>query len=239
MSNINKAIDYNDIDVFINTVNKQIEYKKKEEEKRRADEMAQRAMYNSVGNSVKRIMEEEKRSKELEKERKKKILISVGSALLTCSITFGLIAANIDSWNAKLDAQKRSTMDYIESCQVLLDNNLAYHDPQRQNPFVIADNSVKDYKKLNITSPRDVYSYMIAFERNKEEFNDFIKSVYYIDEDNNIQYYKSFEDFLNRNGYLDKEDFMNKIKKEYQDEIMQESEKNKNYSNLVARKGGK
>lgn len=79
----------------------------------------------------------------------------------------------------------------------------------------IEDNSVSDYKKLNVSSADEVYIYVYRsiISNSDEEVNDFIKSVSYYDAEGNKCYYTDFNDFLVRNNFKDEKDFKDSMRK--------------------------
>ena len=95
--------------------------------------------------------------------------------------------------------------------QNMLYYNLAHHEPQRENPFVVNNNSTQDYEILNADTLVDVYIYrkILAEYGYENEFNKLMQSISYFDVNGDLCNYQSFEQYLEINGYPDIKTFEN------------------------------
>lgn len=222
--------DATDIDATVRII-KQAQKEREEEylrekaqrEQEARDEAAQRAIANSVGNTVQRILYDEKRKKELERKDKNKIKAIVATTLVLVSLTVGIVT--VKGGEIKNDFQTYMKVDsYLSDLTddkeyLLRREGLAVLDYSKYNPFFVFDNSVEDYKKLQVSSVEDVYLYMQIL--NDREFDKFIQAVSYYDNDPSSDtygqkfYYKSFKQFLEKNGFKNKLDFINQIHDAY------------------------
>lgn len=149
-------------------------------------------------------MLQEKRARlEREKERKKnkrnnrlKSVISAiaAAATLTTSAYMAEKLISKDKDNTKI-TKAMETLTNLGKDE-LLRNQLAFMEGDE---FVVKNNSVSDYSKLDADTPMEVYIYKMAID-NKEEFNKFIQSVTY---ENDLYCYTDFDQFLRINGYYD------------------------------------
>lgn len=249
MNDINNHIDYNNDDASIELINNQNKNRRERElEQQRINNLAyerakaERAIANSVGNTVSRIMYDNERAKTIERQRKNRIKATVGAALVFCSLSLGLITANAEEIKIEHELHVDTNEKITQKAQLLISRKLA-SKAEGNKPFTILDNRIDDYKKLYVTSPKDVYIYLEVFGDNKNEFDKFIKAVYYYDINGEICYYTSFIEFLNRNGYADEKDFKEKIENDYKETIKIQLENGKEqeftYSETSIRKGGK
>lgn len=231
--------DFNDDDVFVNIVNNNAALKEKIA--REEDEIKK-----DIGYDVKRIMEQsisEAYWTDIETKRKKQttfrrtLKAAVAVILIIFVIKLGIIINKNNAFNEYIGES------ISQIGEDLLSNGLAYTDG---GELVVLNNSTQKYKNLNIKNNTDIYLYMNIL--NEEQFNNFIKSVSYVDNNKNSStygqtcYYTSFEQFLSINGYPDSETFKNymeqELKKMYEQSDAQFKE-NSLITNSLRSKGGK
>lgn len=226
-------VSYDDFDDVISMVNNG--YNRRREEDAKRDEQLRIKREKEVNGAVfmidealKRSIREEDWRIEIQKraertqneyrENVKKTIIAVliGAAIVSpFAIKAGEAIINkVNHWsavNSAVAAQSNAAKDN------LLLNGLAYVDESKAyevdrafahvTPFTIRDNSVDDYRVLNVKDYVDVYVYKTLLT--DSEFNDFIKSVSYVDGNGNVCRYVSFEQFLKINGFPDEMTFEN------------------------------
>ena len=245
MNNINNPIDYRNDDASVELINNLNKKRREMElEQERLNNLAfekakaERAIANSVGNTVSRIMYDNERAKIIEKQRKNKIKATVGAFLVLCSLSTGLIIAHGDEIKTNHEVYTEINEQINEKTKLVINRKLA-EKAEGNKPFTILENKVSEYGTLNVTSPNDVYTYMKIFGDNLEEFNKLIMSINYYDVNGQICYYTGFDDFLVRNGYSDVKDFEEKIKNTIKITLEDNIEQEFTYSESSVRKGGK
>lgn len=224
---------YDEIDDVISMVNNGFERRRQEQIKREAEfeekseknvtavaSMIDRALERSIKEEDWKIQQQKisnDRNAEYHKKMKTTIIAVLIGASLVAPLAFKSGKALIDRFNHWKDIEVAVAVQSNEIENILKENDLAYEDlEKRQNfengysneiSFTVRDNSVQDYKCLNVKDYVDVYLYKNTLP--PEEFEDFIKSVSYVDTNGAICNYLNFEQFLRINGFPDERTFIN------------------------------
>ena len=125
--------------------------------------------------------------------------ITLGIAVTLGSMT---ITENI-SRNAAVTQEMNQAKNYLKETLAsnLIQNNLASIDVNTKK-LIVNNNTVEDYKKLDVKKDLDVYIYREILPT--QEFNKLINSMTY---DNGTKNYSSFYEYLQINDYYSSKDF--------------------------------
>lgn len=209
---------YNDDVSFFNIVNQNS--KQKEQEARKESEL--RGNFRIIEQAVARSIKEEDWKQEKAKideerrkeyQRQKKIAIKTILAAIVLVLGLGMVAKpHIEKEKMKNQSVNIMINDSKDDLRMYGLATLDYSKPEKklmnEGPYTVKDNTTKDYERLNISSYDigRIYSYMYIL--NDEEFEDFIRSV----EPNNGLTYANFKDYLDRNGFSSKSEFVEAAK---------------------------
>ena len=224
---------YDDFDDVLDIVNSGFERRRQEQAQRDEKQKIKRekeingavlmidaALERSIREEDWRIQTQKTAEAAEEKYRKnfKRTIIAVllGAALVS---PFALKAGEsiINKYNHWTSVNSAVAVQSVEVRDNLMTNRLAYVDMSKVEnlehvsyevtPFTVRDNSVEDYKVLNVKDYVDVYLYMINLP--ETEFRDFIRSITYVDTNGSVCYYENFEQYLRINGFPDERTFTN------------------------------
>lgn len=194
-------------------------------------------------------IEREKKEVMAAEEYRRKIKTAIVSVLIGATLIspFAFIAGKsivnkFERWRAVNSAV---AMQSNEALDQLLRYKLAYIDEDKfskmehvssENPVTIKNNNVEDYRVLKVDNYIDVYLYKLNLP--SSEFNDFIRSLTYTDNNGNLVHYVNFEQYLKINGFPDEDTFKNYAEEgAFQRAVQKEQEKLINNQN--ANKGGR
>jgi len=224
---------YDEIDDVISMVNNGYERRRQEQNKRdeklaeKRDKeataavwMIDRALERSIKEEDWKIQQEKvskERDAEYHKKMKATIIAVLIGATLVAPFAFKGGKAIIDRFNHWKDVEIAVAVQSDEIEDTLKEYGLAYEDGEKRQQFengnleatvfTVRDNSVHDYKILNVKDYIDVYLYKNILP--PEEFDDFIRSVSYVDTNGMVCCYLNFEQFLRINGFPDEKTFVN------------------------------
>lgn len=209
---------YNGDVSFFNIVNQNARQKeaqaRKESELRGNFAMIEQAVARSIKEeewNQKKAKIDEKRRKEY--ERQKKIAIKTILAAIVLVLGLGMVTKNHIKEEIKTNQSVNIMInDSRDDLRMYGLATLDYSKPEKklmnEGPYTVKDNTTKDYERLNVRSYDigRIYSYMYIL--NDEEFEDFIRSV----DPNDGSTYTSFKDYLDRNGFASKSEFVEAAK---------------------------
>lgn len=246
---------YDDFDDVLDMVNRNyqnvaIQQAKREEEARVKREkeidgavwMIDRALERSIKEEEWEIKMKKAADERAEDERKKRkatvIAVLIAAGLISpFAIKAGqTIIQKYEHWK---DVNAAVSYQMTEATDLLRLNNLAYmsyQDDTMESPFIVRDNSVQDYKVLNVTDIGDVYAYKKVLP--EEEFKDFIRSLRYTDETGTYGY-TDFEHFLRINGFPDERTFDNYAREKIYAEHLQKQSQEQISTTQNNGKGGR
>ena len=223
---------------------------KRDKEVNGAFGMIERALERSIKEEDWRIEKEKKAVIAAEEYRRKIktaiVSVLIGAALISpFAFTAGKAIINkFEHWKAVNSAVALQSNDAMEE---LLKYKLAYIDENKlsnlehatsETPFTVRNNTVSDYQVLNVDDYVDVYLYKINLP--STEFNDFIRSLTYTDNNGDLVHYISFEQYLKINGFSDEETFINYAKEgAYKREVQRNQTKFISVDNESTGKGGR
>lgn len=240
---------YDEIDDVIAMVNNGFERRRQEQIKREAEfeekrekevtaavSMIERALERSI-KEEEWIVKQEKISNEIESEYRKKMKNTILAVLISACLVspFAIKAGRtiidkINHWsnvNSAVSIQRGQIMDILLSGGfAYIDDGKNYVSEERvgqKSPFTVNDNSIEKYKNLDVDNYIDVYLYRSILP--PEEFEDFIRSVSYVDTNGTVCYYLNFEQFLRINGFPDERTFINYAQEgAYQRQVQKEQD---------------
>lgn len=206
--------DYNNEEAFVNMINRRKEKEKSAEDEAFFTQLAvsneATAIYNKMkyAKNKQQWMNEEKIRIEKNKLMKKWLIAGTLVGTLVAGIAVSAIwGDDIAAYKEKHQIISTQLAKEITSARrELLDENLAEMIYTKAYPFTVLDNSVFDYKALDVQDFADVYVYKNILSR--DEFDKFIKSVYYTNEEG-MHYYTDYSDFLRVNDFASEREFEN------------------------------
>lgn len=203
MNNIN---NYDDENALIDIVNRKKQFNDEDIQMQKNISWDVQTYSKQIAQAKHRIKTDQARKKQIERSQKIKRIIATALCLSVLAVGIGALTVhgddiinyiqNTDDLDSALGTMTRNTSLILEARGLTIGG-------------LIQNNSIKDYKGLNVTSTIDVYVYKYAsnMSLSTEEFNKFIQSVSYYDEEGNICFYASFEEFLKINKFNNEEEF--------------------------------
>lgn len=160
----------------------------------------QKASSKSIGNKkkTKDINRRKKSNISFDKlQERVAITLCVFASVVALAIPVGIKVAPLikEQISFSQNVEKGTDLLVARAFNELTLNDLAGFSIE-DGTFVVKENSIDDYKKLDITSHLDVYIYRLILP--ESEFDKFIRSVSYKD---GLHRYTSMYQFLNVNGY--------------------------------------
>ena len=152
-----------------------------------------------------------------ERERKKKIeriknikIIAVVTAIIAV-LSAGIVINHVYGDDIHTAIVNRE--DLNDALRIIRKNqHLVFNARGLANGHILNENSIEQYKDLNITSIEAVYvymfdSYFMSSDNFDKEMEKLIKSVSYYSKDGEIRFYSNFKQFLSINGFSNVEEF--------------------------------
>lgn len=186
----------NDIDLFVNMLNKNDDPYHIEQEVKHRQEQREEAIkyYENTLNNTYNPSEPEKTSNKTNKKGKSPVKRFI--ALVTASAMIAGAGYGVKKVSDKVKIKKTTASIVSMAEDSLVEHNLG---TKENGTFVIGNNTVEDYSVLEADTPMEVWIYRFAIDNN-EEFEKFIQSVSY---DNGLYTYTDIAQFLRINGYYD------------------------------------
>lgn len=199
--------NYERDDVFFETVNRNNMTVKRDEETASKIAWDVNAYYKNIARAKAAVKRDNEQKRKV--ERKKSIRVKACAfALLALLGTAAFVAIEHgDDISTAIEERQ----DFNTAVKILNNNiMMVFHARRLADGYILNDNTMQQYKDLNITTIEEVYMYKyeasICMSKNfEEEFDKLIKSVSYYDEERNICFYTSFENFLEVNGFTEEE----------------------------------